>query len=1180
MKKFLSQLFSSLNLAVFLLATFISQVAFAIENDAQKAILNFNSQTRTVSEVMNEIEKQTEFTFFYNSKNVNLARKVTIGVKNENVIQVLDKLFSGTNTEYKIMDKNIVLSERGASQSEATKAVASTQQNKRVLKGVVVDESGEPIVGATVMVKGSNNGTITDLDGNFSISDVQPNASLVVSYVGYTNQTVSVAGKPTLRIVLKEDTKALDEVVVIGYGVVKKRDLTGSSVSVSGADLAEIPVTNAAQALAGKAAGVNIVSQNGAPGADVNITVRGGTSITQSTTPIYIIDGFQSEDGLKNIDVNDIKTIDILKDASTTAIYGARGSNGVVLITTKSGSQGKTQVNYNGYMSVDWIGKKLDLMNLEQYAQYQYEWWTLAGEMNQYTDMFGGDYNDPSFYTNAYSNIANTYGGKSGIDWQDLIFGGSSITQNHNVSISTGNDKTQVHVSYNNTSQDGIVVNHGYYRNTLRAKINSQLWKHVKFDMNSSFNYARTLGGGAYTGLKHAILRPETGGIAFTDEQLINEELNTQFRTFSNEYDAYNPLITNSAVRQKKLDRTFSTNAGLDIDFLKDFIFRTAGSYTWTQIKDSSFDDGRTASALLKGGPYGSINNKERYAYQWTNTLNWKHKYDKHDLGVMLGQELYYTNTSSTANSYKEFPDTNFGLNDISMATPDTWKSTLDEYALLSVFGRINYTYNDRYLLTATVRADGSSKFASGNRWGYFPSASAAWRVSEEEFWKDHGISNVINNVKLRLGYGTTGNCNVDNYMYTTAYETAIYPVGNQETSALAPGDVVGNNNLKWEKTISTNVGLDLGFFNNRLNLTVDWYNNKSDDLLMKVSIPTSTGYKYQYQNIGSIRNRGLEIALNSLNIKTKDFQWTTDFNISFNRSKVLRIDGENDYYQTSVSGGTNTQVLYRAIVGHALGEMWGYKTDGVYTTDDFVQNGDTYTLKKGVIYEKGSKITHKPGDIKYVSTAGQVDEDGTPVYNSDDMTVIGNGTPDFTGGFKNTFSYKGFDLSVFMTFSYGNDIFNMSTQRFIGPYQPYQNLLASVADRYTLVDPETGKEATSLARIAELNPNQYSKDILWSVYSNNKAAITAHIDRFVEDGSYLRINTITLGYTLPKRLLSKVMISNLRLYCTLNNMFTFTKYSGYDPEVSVSSSILTPGIDDSAYPRSKGFVFGINLSL
>lgn len=1161
-------------------ALFCCSSLMAASNEyAEKTLLNLSPEPRTVSEIIAEIEDQTDFTFFYNNKQIDLNRNVRLDTQNENVYQILDELFAGTNISYQIIDKNIVLSTT-TSKKERTSKI-TTQDINQGIKGNVTDATGEPIIGATIMVKGTTNGTITDMDGNFSLGNIPSDASLIISYVGYTTQIIKINGENNIRITLQEDSKTLDEVVVIGYGTVKKSNLTGASVSVSGDDLVEVPATNAAQALAGKAAGVNIISKSGAPGADISITVRGGTSITQSTEPIYIIDGFQSEDGLKNISADDIKTIDILKDASTTAIYGARGSNGVVLITTKSGSSGKTTVNYNGYLSVEKLGKKLDLLNLEQYAKYQYEWWTLKGEMNQYTRMFGGDFNDPNFYTSAWSNIESTYRNRSGIDWQDKIFGGNAIAQNHNVSVSTGTEKTQMLVSYNNMQQDGIVTNHGYYRNTIRAKINSELWKNVHFDMNTAFTYAKTLGGGAYSNLKQAILRPETGGILFTDDQLINEELNTEFRTFSNEYDIYNPLITNDAILNEKRDRNFNVNAGLDFKFLKDFTFRTAGSYNWSQIRTTEFDDGRTSNAELKGGPYGSIDNKERYTYQWTNTLNWMHSYGSHDLNVLLGQEMYYTNTSGTETAYKEFPDTNFGLNDISMAIPDTWSSSLEENSLLSFFGRVNYTYADRYLLTFTMRADGSSKFMEGNRWGYFPSASAAWRISEEDFWKKNTISNIINNFKLRVGYGTTGNCNIDNYMYATAYNATVYPIGNKETAALAPGSTVGNNKLRWEKTTSTNIGLDLGFLGNRINLTLDWYNNKSDDLLMKVAIPTSTGYSNQYQNIGAIRNRGLELAISSTNIRTRDFTWSTDFNISFNRSKVLNIDGENEYYQTSVSGGTNSSVIYRAIVGHALGEMYGYKTDGVYTTDDFVQNGDSYTLKDGVIYQKGAvKSQYKPGDIKYVSTIGQTDDAGTPVYNSEDMTVIGNAAPDFTGGFKNSFSYKGIDLSVFMVFSVGNDIFNMSTQRFVGPYQPYQNMLSDVADRFTLLDPVTGKEATNLARIAELNPNQYDKDILWSIHEDNRAAITTPLDRFVEDGSYLRISTITLGYTFPKNWTRKIFINNLRVYCTLNNMFTFTKYSGYDPEVSKEGSILTPGIDDSSYPRSKGFVFGINLSL
>ena len=1135
MKKPVCKLPLSLKITLFVLFSFAS-LLYASNNYAQRTMLNISSQTRTVSEVLTEIEKQTDFTFFYNNKQVDLKRKVTLNVKNENVFSVLKKLFSGTNTTYKVLDKNIILSEKSAI-SSATKEVAIVQQVGRSVKGVVVDDKGEPVIGATVMVKGSTNGTITDFDGNFILNDVSSNASLIVSYVGYVTETISVNGKSSFKIVMKEDAKTLEEVVVIGYGVVKKRDLTGSSVSVTGADLAEVPVTNAAQALAGKAAGVNIVSQNGAPGAEVNITVRGGTSITQSTTPIYIIDGFQSEDGLKNIDVNDIKTIDILKDASTTAIYGARGSNGVVLITTKSGSSGKTTVNYNGYVSVDWLGKKLDLLNLEQYAKYQYEWWTLAGEMNQYARMFGGDYTDDGFYTGAWSDIEQTYGGRSGIDWQDKIFGGSALTQSHNLSLSTGTEKTQVLVSYNNMSQDGIVKNHGYYRNTIRTKVNSQLWKNVRFDMNSSFNYAKTLGGGSYSGLKQAILRPETGGILFTDDQLINEELNTEFRTFSNEYDVYNPLITNDAIINRKLSRIFSVNAGVDIDFLKDFTFRTAGSYNWAQIKTTNFDDGRTANAQLKGGPYGSIDNKERYAYQWTNTLNWKHTFEKHDLGVLLGHELYYTNTSGTETAYKAFPDTNFGLNDISMATPDTWKSSLEENALLSFFGRLNYTFNDRYLFTATLRADGSSKFAEGNRWGYFPSAAAAWRVSEEGFWKDNAIGNVVNNFKLRVGYGTTGNCNIDNYMYATAYNATVYPVGNQETAALAPGSTVGNNNLKWEKTVSTNIGLDLGLWGNRVNLTLDWYNNKSDDLLMKVAIPTSTGYTHQYQNIGSIRNQGLDLMLSTRNIDTKDFTWTTSINANFNKNKILSLgDNDEDILKNEwVSGASILRV------GESVGSFYGYKRLGVYTIED---------------YEAGNCEKKQIGRAK----------------RSSEREIIGKGVPDWTGSMINTLRYKNWDFTLDL--------------QFVAGVQTLQQFYHSTYDRFGQTN---GLTNILYDAYNGTNPNSMQQAI-WLFNGGHAGQDTLTDSQWVANGSYLRANLIQLGYTFDSNQLAKTPFSSLRLYLNVNNAFLITAkdFNGYDPEstsqISTSNGSVSPeqfgqNMAFFSYPRARTFTLGVNVT-
>ncbi|MBP1612707.1 MAG: TonB dependent receptor [Bacteroidetes bacterium] len=1049
-------------------------------------------------------------------------------------------------------------------------------QNKTIT-GTVRDAM-DVVIGASVVSKGTSAGTITDLNGYYSISVPASVKQLTFSFVGYENQTVTIGNQTKIDVTLKESSLMLDEVVAIGYAKVKRKDLTGASVSVGGNELKIAPVTTAAQALTGKAAGVNITTQSGAPGADINITVRGGTSITQSSEPLYIVDGFQMDNGLQNVDINDIETIDVLKDASSTAIYGARGSNGVILITTKSGKTGKTEVNYNGYYSFEKLGKKLDVLNVLDYVKYQYEFQLLAGKESSFASMFGGDINSSDFYTGAYSRIESEYGSRDGIDWQDLVFGGTGLTQNHNVNVNGGNEKTKFMLSYNYTEQDGIMDKHGYTKNSIRTKINHELWKGARLDFSSNYQDTKIEGGGSLGGaLKMTILQPVTGGARFTNEQFINSDISDEMLELDSQYDIYNPIITNDAVTNIKKTRQFAVNSGLEFDFLKDFMWRSAGSYMWQQARQDYWDDGRTKTAENNGGPYGYRNNDEKYSYQITNTLSWGHGFNGHQLNALLGQETYYTESMGLDNSYYEFPENNFGLNDVSMSTSDknTSSSSKSKSSLVSFFGRASYNYKGRYMANATLRADGSSKFANGNKWGYFPSASAAWRISEESFMVGQ---NIIDNLKLRVGYGTSGNCNIDNNMYATDYKSSHYTVNNEDITTLVPGSIIGNKKLKWEKTTSANIGLDVSVFNSRLNLGLDFYNNESDNLLIKNSIPTSTGYSYQYQNIGSVRNRGFEIVLNSMNIKKKSFKWTTDFNISFNRSKVLSIygDGADDYFLQNYE----SRIDYKIQVGKPLGQFYGYKYDGVYTTDDFVQDGTSYKLKDGVARAKAATVTNiKPGDVKYKTTAGETDANGNPVWSSNDRTVIGNSQPDFQGGLTNTFTYKGFDLTVFMNFVVGNKIFNMSSQRFIGPYLPNQNTLTVMNSRFKLVDPNTGKESTDLARLAEMNPQQYAKNAMWSLHSDNKIAITDALDYYLEDGSFLRIGTITLGYTLPKIWLQKIKINNARFYCTLNNVYTFTGYDGYDPEVSATSSLLTAGVDNSSFPRAKSYVIGLNLS-
>jgi TonB-dependent starch-binding outer membrane protein SusC len=1043
-----------------------------------------------------------------------------------------------------------------------------------------VNDGKEPLIGVTIVEQGTTNGATTDIDGNYSITVSGENSTLTFSFVGFESQSVVVGTQTEINIQMVEDFSILDEVVVVGYGVVKRKDLTGSSVSVGGDKIQNLPVTTAAQALAGKVAGVNIVSQSGAPGADVNILIRGGTSITQSSKPLYVVDGFVMEDGLKNIDINDIESIDIMKDASATAIYGARGSNGVIHITTKSAKRGKTQVNYNMYYSFEKLSKSLDVLSVKDYVKYQYEFQHLAGNEESWASIFGGgDPANSSFYPGIYDYIDNTYGSKGGIDWQDLVFGGSSLTQNHNVNITTGNDKSKVMLSYNYTNQDGIMARHGYNKNGIRAKFNHNFNENIRLDFNTSYQSTKVEGGGSLDGaLKMTILQPPTGGTRYTDEQMISTDISEDMMDIDSQYDIYNPIIMNNSISKNKYTRLLSSNAGVEVDFLRDFTFRTAGSYTWKQTRDDSWDDGGTPNARNYGGPYGSRNNSEKYTWQITNTLSWRHYYGLHFLNVMVGQETYYHESMKLNNEYHNFPENNFGLNDVSMGTIYSSSSGMDKEGIVSGFGRVVYNYNSKYLVTGTLRGDGSSKFYKDNQWGFFPSMALAWRISEESFMDNLSF---VDDLKLRLGYGTSGNCNIDNNMYSTDYKTGHYAINREDFSTLIPGNVVGNRSLQWETVTSTNLGFDLAVLKSRLNMTIDLYNNKSENLLIKNKIPNTTGFTYQFQNVGSIQNRGVELVINSTNVNKRDFSWTTNFNISFNRSKVLTIYDEGD--DKSFLKNYSSRIDFLIEEGQPLGQFYGYKYDGIYTTDDFVQNNDgTYALRDGVPSLKGkTRSSIKPGDVKYILTAEeeQVDDDGNPIWSTDDRIMIGNAEPKFIGGIGNTFAYKGFDLRIFMNFVYGNKIFNMSSQRFIGPYLPNENSLTVMNDRFVLVDPATGKETTDLGRLAELNPQQYDKDAMWSLHSDNKIAITDALDYYLEDGSYLRISDITLGYTLPNSVLSKAHITNMRIYCSLNNIYTFTKYSGYDPEVAAEENLLTRGVDNSSYPRSKSWVVGLNLT-
>ncbi|MDE7409947.1 MAG: TonB-dependent receptor [Muribaculaceae bacterium] len=1060
-------------------------------------------------------------------------------------------------------------------------SVSVYAQNIKVT-GTVLDDSGEPLIGATIVQKGTSNGVAADLDGNYSIS-VPAKSTLVFSYIGCDSQEIAVNGKTKIDVTLKSSSTMLDEVVAIGYGTVKKKDLTGAVSSVSGAELAKVPATSAAGALQGKAPGLNIVSQSGAPGAGVNVTIRGGTSLTQSTTPLYIVDGFPMDNALSNLDVNDIETIDVLKDASSTAIYGARGSNGIVVITTKSAASGKTKIDYNGFASFDVLPKKLDVMgNALGYAQYQYELIALRNNYGLFTQVYDDNFdyaNDPSFYTGVYDRMASRYGDSYALDMQEEGFGGSAVTQNHSLSVSGGNDKTKYLISYNFVKNDGLLANHDYTRNSLRAKINSELFKGVKLDFSAFFYGASTHGGGKFDGLDDLVKYPINGGTMFTRDELLNTQTLGQFRTMTSLYSATNQLVQNEAATSTNRNRRLELNGGVTIDFAKHFTWRTSGNYVTKWGKSKSFAGPNATGYLLdpvNTGMSGSIGTSEGYNFHVANTLTYQNVFNgKHDLTVMLGQEYSYSESEGVSLSLKKFPNPNHGLDYINTAEVSSKSTSHSRSNMLSFFGRASYTFDGRYIITATMRADGSSKFAKGNKWGYFPSVSGAWRISQEKFFEESNAVNVFSNLKLRVGYGVTGNNGIGDNLYTTAVTLGNYPMDNNEQNpSFNLSTELGNPKLKWETLHATNIGLDVGILNGRVNLGVDWYNNQISDMLMSSVIPSTTGYSKQMQNVGKMRNRGWEIAINTVNITNRDFQWTTTLNLSFNRSKVLALNNDLAYKQFNAGSSLEGQVTYYAAVGQMLGDMYGYKYEGIYTTDDFIQNADgSYTLKDGVVKPFGG--TAQPGDMKFAADNGDPDD---PQFTKE-LVKIGNGTPLCIGGFGNQFTFKGFDLNLFMNFSIGNDIYNATAQA-LSPYGPFQNTLNDFGNNfYRLIDPVTGQQATTLERLKALNPDETSR--LWSLTEGNSSNIIYPSSYFVEDGSYLRISQLTLGYTFPSKWMSKAHISKCRLYFTANNLYTFTKYSGYDPNVSSSNSdvICTPGFDSRAYPAARSFVVGLNLS-
>ncbi|WP_321019927.1 TonB-dependent receptor [Bacteroides sp.] len=1012
------------------------------------------------------------------------------------------------------------------------------------LKGVIVDETDTPLIGATVQVKGTSTGSITNFDGNYTIK-ANKGAVITFSYIGYKTQEIKFTGQPTVNIKMVPDNQTLDEVVVVGYGTMKRSDLTGSVASIAAKDVEGFKTSSVAGALGGQIAGVQITSTDGTPGAGFSINIRGVGTLTGDSSPLYIVDGFEVDD-IDYLSNSDIESIEILKDASSSAIYGARAANGVVLISTKSGKIGKPIINYNGSASYRKISKKLDVLS-------PYEFVKLQGEVNsKYSDSYFKTGNDDDGNPYRYQSL-DDYIGVSGVNWQDETFN-PTWSQDHSLSIMGGTEDTKYNASFSRYIENGIFKNSGFNKTTGKFRLDQKLSKSLSF--NFTVNYALTNREGVGTSgdsgrfnmLAQILSARPTGGLKLTDEELLASAIDPEMLESGESLAQVNPVKQTESVTNNKRAEMWSGNASATWQIIKGLTFKTSGTYNTTNNRTDIFYKDGSKEAYRNGQkPYGRTQMGRDVRWTNSNNLTWKQKVKKHNYDIMLGHEVSFKSTEYLLGEAMDFPFDNLGNDYLGLgATPSRVESSYSEKTLLSFFARGNYNYDNRYLFTATVRADGSTVFSNKNKWGFFPSFSAAWRVSEEAFMKD---VEWVSNFKVRLGWGIVGNDRISNYLSMDLYEANKYGIGNNTVTVLTPKQLK-NANLKWEGASSVNLGVDLGFFDNRLNVTADFFIKDTKDLLLAQSLAHVTGFDSQMQNIGKIQNKGIELSLNSTNIQTRNFTWQTNFNISFIKNTLKGLaSGVESMYARSGFDSNFTAYDYIATVGQSLGLIYGYEFDGIYQSSDFYTTPDNQLILKEGITNNARYGSVKPGVVKYK------DQDGDGIITTNDRTVIGNAMPKWYGGITNTFNYKGIDFSFMFQFNYGNDIYNATRLYATQSRSGRRNMLAEVADRW------------SPTNASNKVPSQDGY-IVNDVYS-----------RFIEDGSFLRLKNITLGYTLPHKWTRKFHASKLRIYATGQNLFCISGYSGYDPEVnSASSNPMTPGLDWGAYPKSRVFTFGIDL--
>jgi TonB-linked SusC/RagA family outer membrane protein len=1057
-------------------------------------------------------------------------------------------------------------------------------QNKTV-KGKVIDDSTQvTLPDATIaVVAGSFKKTIrTDANGNFTIVIPQSNDAVTfnVSYAGYENLKIT-SKESFVTLAIKRTASDLDDVVVIGYQTVKRKDVLASVASVGAKDLKDVPINSAAEALNGRLAGVTATAAEGSPDAEIRVRVRGGMSITGDNSPLYIVDGVQVENGLNSVVIQDIQSIDVLKDAAATAIYGARGANGVVIITTKSGKTGKPRVTYNMFVGVRYLPKTLKVLDPYEFVVYNYE--RSRGnstDSSSFANFFGSTWDTLSVYKNA-----------NFIDWQEELMGRTAIAQTHNLGLSGGTKRTTYNLSYTHTNDKAIIIMSEFKRHLINFKADHKFTDKLKLAFSGRYSNQNVYGAGvsdergsSYSRLRNAVkYRP-----FLADGQDLDDDDPAAVENPGNGLSLINPYRLASGEFRRKTTDQINLSLAATYNINKRLSFKTTFGYNTRNLVDRQFSDSTTSYSINFGSrkPIVNLDTVQFREILWSNTLTYtlNNYKKKHSFSVLLGQEILDQRTSTYQSYYNLLPnfiDRDEAFKNPSLGTylPSFPRTIKVRATLASYFGRISYDYKKKYYFTANLRADGSSKFFEGMKWGLFPSASVAWRAKSEKFLKE---VNWLSDLKFRYGIGTVGNNRIQDYLFLTTFRNDLlyYGIGNQVVPGYTSNSLV-NQNLTWEATESNNWGVDISLFKGKIDITVDYYINNSRNLLLDVPIASTYGFATQTQNVGRTQNRGVEFQINATVLRNKNiFNWTVGYNMSFNRNEVKALGTNQTQFFPSPSWGVSGQPTdYLVRIGQPLGTMWGLVNDGFYTVNDFDYNTATgqYTLKAGVVNAQQVIGVVQPGSIKFKDLNG----DGVIDLNND-RTIIGNAQPKFTGGFTNNITYKNWDFSVFLNFSYGNTVYNANKIEFTNGYTNRSNMLDIMRNRWRTVD-EFGNR---LQRVVN--------DLVYGVAPDQLAAANANATLWqplvgagafvphswaMEDGSFLRVNTVTVGYTLPVKSAMKLGISKARFYLSGNNLAILTSYSGYDPEVSVRRSPLTPGLDYSAYPRSRSFVFGLNVT-